>query len=121
MSIEVNGIAHIQMTIHNPARRIPLWEELCHFPGMKNLVRADDIAASTLSFVNGTPSEARLSILGVPAPGKNRRHKRRLRCIRNCPSIRGRCSACSDSQVQPGSGKPTPGSQGEREVPSRFE
>ena len=31
MAVEVNGIAHIQMTINNAEEGLPFWEKLCHF------------------------------------------------------------------------------------------
>ena len=31
MSVLLNGIAHIQLTVNDPARRVPFWEKLCHF------------------------------------------------------------------------------------------
>jgi hypothetical protein len=34
MSVEVNGIAHIQLTVIDPAC-LPFWEKLCHFLEMK--------------------------------------------------------------------------------------
>ena len=42
MSVEVNGIAHIQMTAIEPAS-VPFWEKLCHFLQMKTLLKADDM------------------------------------------------------------------------------
>ena len=41
MSIEINGIAHIQLTVNDPERCIPFWERLCHFLGMSTLMKAD--------------------------------------------------------------------------------
>ncbi|MFT5444707.1 MAG: catechol 2,3-dioxygenase-like lactoylglutathione lyase family enzyme [Myxococcota bacterium] len=43
MSIELNGIAHIQLTVRDPAACIPFWEKLCGFLEMKTLIRNDDI------------------------------------------------------------------------------
>lgn len=43
MSVDLNGIAHIQLTVNDPARCIPFWERLCHFFGMQTLIRADDV------------------------------------------------------------------------------
>ena len=43
MPVELNGIAHIQLTVNDPARCVPFWERLCHFFGMQTLIRADDI------------------------------------------------------------------------------
>jgi catechol 2,3-dioxygenase-like lactoylglutathione lyase family enzyme len=42
MGIEVNGIAHIQLTVRDAAC-IPFWERLCHFLGMQSLITADEI------------------------------------------------------------------------------
>jgi catechol 2,3-dioxygenase-like lactoylglutathione lyase family enzyme len=42
MSVEVNGIAHIQLTVNDPAC-IPFWEKLCHFLEMKTLIKGDGI------------------------------------------------------------------------------
>ena len=42
MSVEVSGIAHIQMTAIEPAS-VPFWEKLCQFLEMKTLIKADDI------------------------------------------------------------------------------
>ncbi|MEM1437033.1 MAG: VOC family protein [Pseudomonadota bacterium] len=42
MSVEINGVAHIQITINEPARSLPFWESLCHFMGMRTLIRNDD-------------------------------------------------------------------------------
>ena len=41
MSIEVNGIAHIQMTVNNIKDCMHFWETLCHFLEMKTLVKND--------------------------------------------------------------------------------
>ena len=42
MSVEVNGIAHIQLTVIDPAC-VPFWEKLCHFLQMKTLIKGDGI------------------------------------------------------------------------------
>lgn len=39
MSVEVNGIAHIQMTVNNIEECLPFWEGLCHFLEMKTLIK----------------------------------------------------------------------------------
>ena len=39
MSVGVNGIAHIQMTVNNIHSSIPFWEKLCHFLEMETLVK----------------------------------------------------------------------------------
>src|SRR2546425_13154565 len=42
MSVELNGVAHIQLTVIDP-KGIPFWETLCHFLGMETLIKGDDI------------------------------------------------------------------------------
>lgn len=41
MTVEVNGIAHIQMTVNNIEACQPFWEKLCHFLEMKTLIKND--------------------------------------------------------------------------------
>ena len=41
MTVEVNGIAHIQMTVNNIGACQPFWEKLCHFLEMKTLIKND--------------------------------------------------------------------------------
>ncbi len=41
MSVEVNGIAHIQLTVNDGERCLPFWEKLCHFLNMETLIRND--------------------------------------------------------------------------------
>lgn len=41
MTIDVNGIAHIQLTVANAAACLPFWEKLCNFLEMKTLVKND--------------------------------------------------------------------------------
>ena len=63
MSVEVNGIAHIQLTVNDPARCIPFWERLCHFLEMKTLIKGDEIVycigSRTGILVRGAPPEQR--------------------------------------------------------------
>jgi catechol 2,3-dioxygenase-like lactoylglutathione lyase family enzyme len=62
VGVEVNGIAHIQLTVNDPDRCIPFWESLCHFLGMKTLIRGSDvvycIGGRTGVLVRGTPRDA---------------------------------------------------------------
>ncbi|MFT7220281.1 MAG: catechol 2,3-dioxygenase-like lactoylglutathione lyase family enzyme [Candidatus Azotimanducaceae bacterium] len=39
MTVEVNGIAHLQMTVNNIKKCMPFWEKFCHFLEMKTLVK----------------------------------------------------------------------------------
>lgn len=41
MTVQVNGIAHVQLTVRDGARCIPFWESLLHFLDMKTLFRND--------------------------------------------------------------------------------
>ncbi len=63
MSIEVNGIAHIQLTVNDPGRCIPFWERLCHFLEMKTLIKGEEIVycigSRTGILVRGAPPEKR--------------------------------------------------------------
>lgn len=43
MAVELNGIAHIQLTVNDPQQCIPFWEKLCHFLEMKTLIRNEGI------------------------------------------------------------------------------
>ncbi len=43
MTVEMNGIAHIQLTVTDPDRCVPFWEKLCHFLEMKTLIKGDGI------------------------------------------------------------------------------
>jgi catechol 2,3-dioxygenase-like lactoylglutathione lyase family enzyme len=61
MAISVNGIAHIQLTVNDPARCVPFWEQLCHFLGMQTLIKGDGIVycigSRTGILVRGAPSD----------------------------------------------------------------
>ena len=61
MSVAVNGIAHIQLTVSDPARCVPFWERLCHFLEMQTLVKGDEIVycigSRTGVLVRGAPSD----------------------------------------------------------------
>jgi len=63
MTIQVNGIAHVQLTVRDPGRCVPFWERLCHFLGMSTLIRGDDIVycigGRTGILVRGAPASKR--------------------------------------------------------------
>ena len=63
MSVAVNGIAHIQLTVNDPDRCIPFWEKLCHFLEMKTLIKGDDIiyciGSRTGILIRAAPPEKR--------------------------------------------------------------
>jgi len=59
VTVEVNGIAHIQLTVNDPERCLPFWEKLCHFLEMKTLIKGDNvvycIGSRTGILVRGAP------------------------------------------------------------------
>jgi len=63
MSVELNGIAHIQLSVNDPDRCIPFWEKLCHFLEMKTLIKAENvvycIGSRTGILVRGAAPEKR--------------------------------------------------------------
>ena len=65
MSVEINGIAHIQFTINDPEVSLPFWESLCHFMGMETLIRNDE----TVYCIGG-----RTGLLARAAPAEKRGH-----------------------------------------------
>jgi catechol 2,3-dioxygenase-like lactoylglutathione lyase family enzyme len=73
MSIEVNGIAHIQLTLRNPDRGLPFWEQLCHFLGMKTLIDGDGviycIGGRTGILVRGAPEDKREGVFDQDRSG----------------------------------------------------
>jgi catechol 2,3-dioxygenase-like lactoylglutathione lyase family enzyme len=63
MSVELNGIAHIQLTVNDPDRCIPFWERLCNFLEMKTLIKGEGIVycigSRTGVLVRGAPADKR--------------------------------------------------------------
>lgn len=63
MSVALNGIAHIQLSVKDPERCIPFWERLCHFFEMKTLIKNQDtiycIGSRTGVLVRGAPEDKR--------------------------------------------------------------
>ena len=61
MSVEMNGIAHIQLSVRDPDRCLPFWEKLCHFLEMKTLIKGEGvgywIGSRTGILVRGAPPE----------------------------------------------------------------
>lgn len=39
--MEINGIAHIQLTVNRPETCMPFWEKLCVFMGMTPVIRSE--------------------------------------------------------------------------------
>lgn len=73
MSVEVNGIAHIQLTLRDPVRGLPFWERFCHFLEMQTLVRNDEtlycIGSRTGILLRGAPPEHREVDFDQARPG----------------------------------------------------
>ena len=63
MTVAVNGIAHIQLTVSEPQSCLPFWESLCHFLEMQTLLRSDEalycIGSRTGILVKAAPAEKR--------------------------------------------------------------
>ncbi len=63
MTVEVNGIAHIQLSVNDPERCLPFWEKLCHFLEMKTLIKGEGvvycIGSRTGILVRAAPVEKR--------------------------------------------------------------
>ena len=63
MTISINGIAHIQLTVNDPDACVPFWEKLCHFMEMKTLLRNEEsmycIGGRTGVLVRGAPINKR--------------------------------------------------------------
>ena len=59
MTVAVNGIAHIQLTVRDAASCVPFWERLCNFLEMKTLIRNETtvycIGSRTGILVRGAP------------------------------------------------------------------
>ena len=73
MTVELNGIAHIQLTVADPEHCIPFWEQLCHFLSMKTLIKADGvvycIGSRTGVLVRGAPEDKRDRPFDQDRPG----------------------------------------------------
>jgi len=73
LSVEVNGIAHIQLTVNDPDRCVPFWEKLCHFLEMKTLIKGDGIVycigSRTGVLVRGAPPDKRDRAFDQNRPG----------------------------------------------------
>lgn len=63
MAIEINGVAHIQVTVNDPQRSLPFWESLCQFMGMRTLIRNEEtvycIGGRTGLLARAAPPEKR--------------------------------------------------------------
>jgi len=63
MSVEVNGIAHIQLTINHPEAGLPFWEKFLNFLEMRTLIRNQDtvycIGSRTGVLVRAAPPDKR--------------------------------------------------------------
>lgn len=63
MSVSMNGIAHIQLTVRDPHRCLPFWEKLLHFLEMETLIKGPEIlyciGSRTGILVRGAPADKR--------------------------------------------------------------
>ena len=73
MSVSVNGIAHIQLTVNDPDRCVPFWERFCHFLEMKTLIKNEGIVycigSRTGVLVRGAPPDKRDRDFDQDRPG----------------------------------------------------
>ncbi|HIG43543.1 MAG: VOC family protein [bacterium] len=73
MTVEVNGIAHIQLTVSNPEKCLPFWEQLCHFLEMKTLIKGENIVycigSRTGILIRGAPEEKRKEVFDQDRSG----------------------------------------------------
>ncbi len=73
MSVALNGIAHIQLSVKDPESCIPFWEKLCHFFEMKTLIKNQDtiycIGSRTGVLVRGAPVDKRDREFDQDRPG----------------------------------------------------
>jgi len=73
MSVAVNGIAHIQLSVCNTQQCIPFWESLCHFLEMKTLLKNESmvycIGSRTGILVRGLPPECDAPAFDQDTPG----------------------------------------------------
>jgi len=73
MTVELNGIAHIQLTVNDPDRCCAFWEKLCHFFEMKTLIKGEGIVycigSRTGILVRGAPPAKRDRPFDQDRPG----------------------------------------------------
>lgn len=73
MSIELNGIAHIQLTSRVPEKSLPFWERLCNYLSMQTLIRSEDtvycIGSRTGILVRAAPADKRDQAFDQWKPG----------------------------------------------------
>ncbi len=73
MTVDINGIAHIQLVVANPEACLPFWEALCHFLGMETLIRNETtvycIGGRTGILVRAAPEENRQARFDQNHPG----------------------------------------------------
>ena len=73
MTVAMNGIAHIQLTVKDPDACVPFWEKLCHFLEMKTLIKGENIiyciGSRTGILVRGAPEDKRDVAFDQDRPG----------------------------------------------------
>ena len=72
MTVAVNGIAHIQLTVNDPDVSLPFWESFLNFLDMSTLIRNDEtvycIGSRTGVLVRAAPLEKRGKVFAVSDP-----------------------------------------------------
>jgi len=73
VTVAVNGIAHIQLTVNDPGRCLPFWEKFCNFLEMKTLLKSGDaiycIGSRTGILVRAAPADKRDRAYDQDRPG----------------------------------------------------
>ncbi|MGR9089811.1 MAG: VOC family protein [Gammaproteobacteria bacterium] len=73
MTVPVNGIAHIHLTVNRPEISLPFWEKLCHFLDMHTLLRNDEglycIGSRTGILIRAAPPEKRGAVFDQDTVG----------------------------------------------------
>ena len=71
MSIDINGIAHLQLTIDRGKNGLEFWERLCHFLNMRTLIKAKTcftVSAAAPVFSSGKrrPKKQPIAMIKIP-------------------------------------------------------
>lgn len=73
MTVAVNGIAHINLTVRNPEKCLPFWKKLLNFLEMKTLLESSDaiycIGSRTGILVSAAPENKRDRPFDQERPG----------------------------------------------------
>ena len=73
MTVSVNGIAHIQLSVRDPERCLPFWRKFLNFLEMKTLLDSEDaiycIGSRTGVLVSAAPADKRDRAFDQERPG----------------------------------------------------